>query len=513
MKVIMIVLLFMLSILISGCSRQIESDELQIDLVDDPPIPITLSITHLADGIRLTWQVADTLSGMSFNVYYSETLDEGYILWEKTGNFNSSITSLKLDQLYFFKVSSVLSDGLEGKMSVAAETQPGVISITINGGEDYTNSRNVSLGFVVPQTASLIKLSENPDFAGSVWKNFASTMGFEVSNGDGTKHVYAHLRFSDGSDSDTINAISDSIILDTEARIDSVYFTPAGILFTANSSVTFYLATSESTGEAGISFPGLNGLKLTYDESASNPAGSEYIFSRAYLIPHNLEVIDAPVAGHYTDEAGNRAQDLNAEALLNIANPPVAVTLSAVAESSSSIRLSWSKNIDNDFAAYQLYRGLDNSVSNASEPVVIVDNSSNLSYTDTGLDENTRYFYRIYVYDNTGLFAPSIDADALTLANQAPDPVTLAARVEIIDSDTTVALSWTVNNDDDFDSYRVYRTDDTTQAMDSWSLLNIINSQSVTTFTDIFPPAGNVFYRIMVFDIQDKYSSSNWASK
>ncbi len=513
MKYFAIVIIAVLSFLLAGCSRQIESNDLQFELPDEPPVPISLSVTHLPDGIRLSWQVPDTVSGMSFAVYYSDSLDGRYISWEKTSEFYSVISSLKTGQSYFFKVSAFTADGLEGRKSSAVEARVGVMTVLINGGDKYTDARDVIISFVVPQAASMVMLSENQDLADSYWRNFAPSLSFRLSSGDGVKNVYSRIRFADGSESDSLAPVFDDIILDTEARIDSVYFLPDDVPLAAGNVVTFYLMAPEPDGEAAISFPGLASLALYYNAGLSDPGDSEYVYSRSYTIPPNLETVGAQVVGYFIDAAGNVAPNLSAGSLLNIANPPTAVTLTAVAESSSKIRLNWSASIDNDFSAYQLYRGLDDDVSNDSEPIVVIANRSTLSYNDLGLDENTTYYYRIYVYDNTGLFAASSDANAQTLVNQPPEPVVLAVRTQVVDGDSVAVLSWTGNNDVDFASFRIYRSVDTTLLMTDWMLLSIENSQAVTSFIDDSPLPGTAFYRLAVFDLQGEYSLSNWAVK
>jgi len=480
-----------------GCERQIESENLSFDLPVEPPTPISLQVAHITDGIQLEWQTSDTLAGMSFNVYYSDSLEGEYILWENTDDFSSIITALESATLYYFKVSSVTSDGLEGLRSRAVSSQVGVVSVIINGGDDYTNGRNVSVSFVIPQPAALVQLSENVDLSDAHWENYSATKGFLLSPGDGTKYIYAAFRFTDGSEAGVASSITDSIILDTEAEIDSVYFEPDDIIFGRGSVVTFYLLTDEKEAEASVSLPGVNNIKLP--QAAEN--GGIYTYSRTYTIPDNVEVIAGQVIGNLTDAAGNSAPPVAAPVLINISNPPKPVTVTAVTESSSRIRLTWSQAVDNDFAAYHLYRDTIQPVTNSADPIAIITNRSELSYSDTDLDDNTEYYYRLYVYDRAGLNAPSNTTSAVTLVNQAPSPVTLAVRLEDDAGDIVVELSWTQNEDSDFESYRIYRTTSVSPDLGNATLLEITNTQTITTFTDN-ATAGTYYYGVVVYDIQ-----------
>jgi len=415
-----IILVVILALLTGGCDRYIETEGLEFSLPEAPPVPLSVTALHLSESIMITWEIADTVANMSFNVYYPDSLEDGGILWENTSIFSSTITGLVNGRQYYFMVAAVMPDGLEGYKSDPVATSPGLLSATINNGDEYTSSRNVSITFIVPVIASLMQVSEDPLFADAVWRSYASIVSFELSAGDDTKHIYARFRFADGSETGIAEAVSDSIILDTETHIDSVYYTPIGETFSAGDFINFYVRTSENGGEGRISFPGQSALTLAYNEGLSNPAGDIYIYSRNYEIPAGLELVDGEVSGGFIDAAGNNAAVVNAPALLNISNPPTPVTLVAVTVSSSEIRLNWSQSIDNDFAAYQVYRGSNGGVTNNTDPITVIESRATITYTDEELTAGMEYFYIIYVYDKTGLTAASNVVSATTLSGPGP---------------------------------------------------------------------------------------------
>jgi len=487
-----------------GCSRYIESEDLDFEPPIEPPVPFSLNIIHLADGINLSWLVSDTTDNISFRVYYmdeSDTTSGMYHLWETTTAFSSTITGLGPDRTYLFGVAAVLPGNIEGLKSTAVSSSSGVISVIINNGDNYTNSRTVNVGFVLPETASLMQVSENADLTDAYWQNYRTSLSFELSSGDGVKYVYARFRFSDGSESDSISPVMDSIWLDTEAKIDSVYFDPSGVTLSINDTIDFYLVTYELDGDATISFAGLSNYVLNYNEALSDTSAGSIVYHRNYLIPANIEAVDVQVTGCFTDAAGNQAPSVTASSLLNISNPPTPITVFAAAQSSSSIRLNWSEAIDNDFAAYHIYRDIVPSVTQSSDIISVITNRSTLQYNDTDLDDDMRYYYRIFVYDITGESAGSNVDSALTLTNLPPDSVSLAAHPE---GDTAVVLTWTMNNDDDFDSYRIYLN-----TYEPSSLQTIITNQSTTEYTD-YPGSGTHYYNVVVFDRQGEYTLSSW---
>ncbi|MEP0829027.1 MAG: fibronectin type III domain-containing protein [bacterium] len=491
--------------LAAGCSRYLENEELPFSLPTEPPVPIMLQVTHLNNSVRLSWQLTDSSAVSFFRIYTADSLNGDYRLHDSTssGVYAKILTGLTAGRPYYFKVATVTGSKLEGAKSSAVSAVLGAVSVIINAGDTYTRSLDVSVRFVVPVTATLMQVSENQSFAGAAWEDFTSPSVRTLSSGDGVKRLYARFQFVDGSESD--GTASDSIILDTRANIDSVYFQgPSGTL-TRGDAVTFFIRTGETDGSADISFTGVTNLTLFDDGTSGDLTANDGIYSRRYIVPINLDVVNGVVTGRFRDAAGNDAPSRPASTLINIANPPTAVSLNAKAESSGEIRLNWSQAIDNDFAAYRLYRSLTSAVSESSTLITTITSRSTTSFVDTDLNEETRYHYRIYVYDNTGLTAGSLVASDSTFNNLPPTAVMLAGRGE----DQSSILTWSVNNDDDFDSYLVYRGTVINFTEANGNLLTIINSPTGTSFTDTRPDAQTYYYRIYVKDRQGLTSPSN----
>jgi fibronectin type 3 domain-containing protein len=82
----------------------------------------------------------------------------------------------------------------------------------------------------------------------------------------------------------------------------------------------------------------------------------------------------------------------------------------------------------------------------------------------------------------------------------APEPVTLAVGL----TDTATAhLSWTVNEDGDFASYRIYRSVSPGITVGASQLtVAIITNQGTTSYDDFIPSAGAYYYKIFVFNSQ-----------
>jgi uncharacterized protein YcfL len=477
---------------------------------------------HNSGQVTLSWQVSDTTNIKYYKIYLSDSLHGVYAIWDSTATATSSksISGLTTGNLYYLKVSAVVTENLEGTLSSAIRVQTGPISLIINNNDDYTRSQLVDISFVIPVTAALVQVSENSDFVDAYWVNYSPTISKTLSLGDGIKRLYARILFADGSES--VDIISDSIILDTKAIIDTAYFHVmaqfpidstylnhgAIELSQSDDMIYFFMDCDEKDGRATVSFQGISSMELFDDGTNGDLFPDDGIYTRSFSPPSNIEIIDGVVIGRFTDAAGNVAEERAFPYPLNISRAPSAVSLIAGAESSSSIRLSWTQNHDNDFSAYHIYRDTLEEVTTGSKLVTTISTSATLTYIDSDLDENTAYYYIIFVYDNTGLSAGSLVESDTTFANVAPTAVKLALQVQ----DSLSSLSWTANDDEDFGFYQIYRDTLPNISENGGRLLGIINNSSSTTFSDIRPDSLTYYYRVFVYDKQGMSSGSNEVS-
>jgi len=484
-------------LMITGCERSLDSESLEFDPPEEVPTPVALKIFHLADGMELEWQISDTPAVAYFNVYHALSEEaESYDYLDSTSDFSLTVTTLNAGQQYYFAVTAVDTNDIEGEQSAVISTRVGVSSIIINDNDEYTNSRRVSLDYAVPVTPLLVKISEHINFTDAIWQNYRRPESFTLSGGDGIKRVYALFRFEDGSESQS--AVGDSIILDTRAYIDSTWFEPIDTDFGPGDTIMFYIDAAETDGEAFVSFPGLTRLNLYDDGGGIDETADDGIYTGRYIVPIDIELEDGLVTGSFTDAAGNEADDYPASQRMNIVVPVDEISLQAVAESSWQVRLDWSEVDGDDFVSYRIYRDTEAGVDETSELITTITSRTTLTYTDDNLDDNQLYVYKVYVYGSDGLVTTSNEASSTTMLNQPPSAVTIA--VGLIDS-LTIEISWSQNTDDDFVSYQIYRGDDPSVTDLTGQRLTIINGQATTTYTDFrYLPSETYYYVIYVYD-------------
>jgi hypothetical protein len=94
-----------------------------------------------------------------------------------------------------------------------------------------------------------------------------------------------------------------------------------------------------------------------------------------------------------------------------------------------------------------------------------------------------------------------------TPENDPPDAVPIA--VNLTGDSLTVEVSWLKADDDDFDSYRVYRDIDGTIDVPA---IKIINNRNTVSFIDHVPAVDQYYYQVEVFDKQGKSTGSEIVS-
>ena len=91
----------------------------------------------------------------------------------------------------------------------------------------------------------------------------------------------------------------------------------------------------------------------------------------------------------------------------------MAVTLTEPEVTEGVILLSWSESGAEDFNVYKVFRARLPGVSIASKLVTTIDTlRSNTTYEDRDIEENTLYFYRVFVFDTENNFSGSNEVSA-----------------------------------------------------------------------------------------------------
>jgi len=186
--------------------------------------------------------------------------------------------------------------------------------------------------------------------------------------------------------------------------------------------------------------------------------------------------------------------------LSSIPKTPTSLTLSG--ETVNSIDLSWSDNSNNE-TGFQIERSL---TSFGGDFVLIHTTAAGVtSYTDSGLELNTRYFYRVRAVNASGPSLYSSIKDTYTSLSQLQAPTGLSASAT---DEHTVHLTWT----DHAVSETGYKIERSNTSGTGFSEIHT-TSDNVTSFTDEALIDGTrYFYRVRATDGSNYSDYSNEAS-
>ncbi|MDP2960791.1 MAG: fibronectin type III domain-containing protein [candidate division Zixibacteria bacterium] len=493
---IVILLLLPFLILLSGCERKIKSPTSPDEDFFIPSTPKGIVLKIGDQRIDLFWQVDDTSKIGGYNIYRADSSGVTPALYDSTAVAYYTDRSVKNGQEYFYQISALDKKGFEGYKSKIVSARPNLYGIIINENRKLTNSLNVTLRLIAPAFTSYMLLGDDSVFSNSSWENFSTTRSWVLESGDGEKIVFVKYKDQDGNES--FNFYQDKIILDTQAQILSLTEDTQGESKSPGEVIHFRLKSGETPGDAKVDLGSSTNIKLFDDGTNGDQISGDGVYELDYLIPLNAEMEGALVIGHFKDEAGNQAPAFTAPGKVTIQSPPTPVVLFAPsAATQSSLTLYWTQNQDNDFYSYRVYRGKTNFVDNDSLLVNTILSRTVTNYTDTGLSSGTTYYYKVYVYDRSGLFSGSNVEKGTTLENKPPAKVTVS--LSAVDS-TTLRVSWSQNRDFDFYYYQIFRVDSTQGVTTS---IAIISQQSTTSYNDSQLKVGAKYcYYILVHDLE-----------
>lgn len=151
---------------------------------------------------------------------------------------------------------------------------------------------------------------------------------------------------------------------------------------------------------------------------------------------------------------------------------PAPVTLNDPTDATSiSMRLSWSKNTESDFAKYDIF--VSPFSGELGTVVKTITDPTKTSHIVGNLDASTTYYFMVRVSDTGDAFSDSNQVNSTTL----PTPVVLSDPTNL--TPISMNLSWTKNTDLNFESYEIYRS---TSPEDLGTLVATIDDQTITTY-------------------------------
>jgi hypothetical protein len=270
------------------------------------------------------------------------------------------------------------------------------------------------------------------------------------------------------------------------------------------------VGSDETGGEAWVGIEGFSlQIPLFDDGNGGDPIPGDGVYETSYRLPLYVRGYDLTVTGNFMDAAGNRATSYEMDEMISFTDPPDPVYLfGAVDSTTSSITIRWEPSEEEHFTSYRIYRDTSSGVDEIADRLVTTISSvSQSTFTDQNLMEGETYYYRVFVVNDIDETAGSNERAASTF-DAYPDPVVLDSLSAI--GNNRLTLTWSRNNNSDFEEYRVYRS--TTPGVTEVSLLvKTIDEREITFLDDtgLDTQTNHYYYRVYVVDRGGKSSRSN----
>jgi len=512
MTILILTIVIGTPLLLLNCQKQLKLPE-GPDEINFPGSPAQVRAVVDDGSILLTWTMTDTNNVHCYHIYRKDTVAADMSLIDSCFAMTYLDKNVVNGRIYYYQITAVDKQGYESKRSEETNARPNIFDVIIEEGAEYTNKRMVTLKLIAPLGTKYMIIANDSSFSNASWEYYASAKdNWMLSQGDGLKSVY--VKFRDSEENENKSLVYDTIILDTRAVINKVLENSNSQVKRPGQVIHFAIITGESEGNATIDIgTARQGIALFDDGTHGDSAALDGKYEIDYQIPSDLEVINAVITGHFTDRVNNVANDATAPGRVTIQRPPSAVHLSLLISSGGaeqSLELSWSQNQDNDFCSYRLFRSTTAGVDTSSLLLTTITDRTTTRYNDSDVKEDTTYYYKVFVYDNYGLNAASNEVQGKINHNEPPTPVTLYPINPIGNSTTSLNLSWSANQDVDFASYKIYRSDTAGVNNATARLITTITDQNTTGFDDTgLQQDTEYYYRVYVYDTDGLSAGSN----
>ncbi|MBN2009288.1 tetratricopeptide repeat protein [candidate division KSB1 bacterium] len=215
---------------------------------------------------------------------------------------------------------------------------------------------------------------------------------------------------------------------------------------------------------------------------------------------------DIPVAANINARIAKLESNLAAYQQNNT-NPMVSNISNISQISENSVEIKWTPNLDSDFQSYQLYRSLQPGVSPASAQMIAeIKNQKEVQFLDTDVTEGEPYYYKVVVSDRGGLTSTGNEKQVATQAAQFIANIQLQGQT--VDW-STVNLIWNEVTDQQFDSYKIYRSTNPGVNYSAELIKSIYDAKTTSYQDDNVMPEKTYYYKIFAANAKGEKQASN----
>ena len=382
--------------------------------------PTNLTLRLVAGAVEANWQfnTADSIKVKEYRVYRRSASEPAFkrIATVTAPARRYRDLTVTVGVPYQYQIAAANKSSVEGQPSDAVTVTPAVFGVQANTGAKFTNRRLITLSFNASNNTAQMMIANDAAFTGAIWEAFANSKIWELAAGDGLKTVFAKFRTAEQAESDPVSV---NITLDTIALINAITHDGAGRTLRAGDVLHIRLEAGEAFGNAAVdlndnnSSSQENNLRLYDNGSNGDAAANDGVYELDYRIRPDLEFVQAFAYGNFSDAAANLALQRVSPTSFSVQIPPKPVTLSKPVADSTALKLTWTASTERDFANYRVFRSTTSPVDSTVAPLTIINDNGTTTFRDEGVAANTNYFYRVFVYDRSGLFAGSNEVQGL----------------------------------------------------------------------------------------------------
>jgi len=400
-------------------------DDIEHDaLVSAPSTPQNLTSSVSGDDISLNWDAVNWNGDRGYYEIYravssgSSRSDYTSIATVQDGTTNYTDSSLNDGERYYYRVDANNSAGSSGLSNQTAETTslPGPSNISASAlGDDVTISWNDNSdnedGFQIFRGTSSGSLS----LLATVGSNTTSYSDNNLS--DGERYYYRVESYTEhrSSSSGEVNALT-GLPAPTSLSLNTGTEDQITISWSDNSDNEDGFEIFRGTSSGSLSSVATVGSNSTNYTDSGLADGERYYYR----------------VESYTEHTASSSGEVSGVTVL-----PAPSSLSTASNTEDELDLSWTNNSDNE-DGFEIFRG----TSSGSLSSVTTVSAGSTAYTDTGLADGEKYFYRVESYtEHTA--SSSNEASEITIL---PAPSSLSTTTQGTDQ---IDLSWTDNSDNE----------------------------------------------------------------
>jgi fibronectin type 3 domain-containing protein len=419
-----------------------------------------------ATSITVSWSSVTGATG--YKVYRSSSASGTYSKVGDATTTSYTDTGLTANTTYYYKVSASNNAGESSQSSsVSAKTSESIPAVPSDFWVSAVSSTSVTVRWSSVTGATGYKVYRSTSSSGTYSKVGDATTTSYTDTGLTANTTYYYKVSASNSAGESSQSSSVS------AKAESIPETPTDLTAEATSSSSIWVSWSSVTGATHYTVYRSSSSSGTYSNvdnitstSCSNTgltANTTYYYK---------------VSAHNSAGESAQSSSVSAKTSASVSKPDAPTGVTASAESSSSIKVSWSSSTG--ATGYKVYRSSSSSGTYSS-----VGDVTTTSYTDTGLTANTTYYYKVSAHNSAGESAQSSSVSAKTsISISIPaTPTGVSASAE---SSTSIKVSW--SSVTGATGYKVYRSSS------SSGTYSKVGDATTTSYTDTGLTANTTYY-------------------